>query len=220
MLNLYDFVGTADYYLLGAAAFWGVFCIIILWQRVGGKRFRSEDVQNKFLDEIDSYMKAGDLDSVKEMCSGDSRAVPRMIELAIENKDWEIEELEGMVMDRFQADVLSEFDARLNWVSTLIKASPMLGLIGTVAGMMGAFETLETATTSDPTKQLLADIRMALEHTLIGLLITVTLLVTVAFITNRIQKLEELVAFGMNRFFKSLRAYKESSRQQLKKRFS
>ena len=81
----------------------------------------------------------------------------------------------------------------------------MLGLIGTVAGMMGAFETLEMATAEEPTKKLLADIRMALEHTLYGLLITVTLLTGMAFINNRIRQLEELAVFGMNRFFDALR---------------
>jgi biopolymer transport protein ExbB/TolQ len=82
----------------------------------------------------------------------------------------------------------------------------MLGLIGTVAGMMGAFSTLENATAEEPTKQLLADIRMALEHTLVGLLITVTLLVNMASISNKIRELEELVVFGMNRFFDSFKA--------------
>ena len=82
----------------------------------------------------------------------------------------------------------------------------MLGLIGTVAGMMGAFATLENATAEEPTKQLLADIRMALEHTLVGLLITVTLLINMASINNKIRELEELVVFGMNRFFDTFRA--------------
>ena len=46
---------------------------------------------------------------------------------------------------------------------------------------------------------------MALEHTLYGLLITVTLLTGMAFINNRIRQLEELAVFGMNRFFDALR---------------
>ena len=74
--------------------------------------------------------------------------------------------------------------------------------------MMGAFETLETATTSEPTKQLLRDIRIALDHTLIGLLITVSLLVAMGVINNRIKDMEELAGFGLNRFFDLL----ESSR--------
>ena len=128
-----------------------------------------------------------------------------MISLAVKNRNLDQDKLESWVMDRFQFDVLSDIDSRITWISTLIKASPMLGLIGTVAGMMGAFRTLETAVAEEPTKQLLADIRMALEHTLIGLLITVALLIGMAFINNRIRQLEELAVFGMNRFFDGLR---------------
>jgi biopolymer transport protein ExbB/TolQ len=116
----------------------------------------------------------------------------------------ETEKLESWLMDRFQFDVMSDVENRLSWISTIIKAAPMLGLIGTVAGMMSAFETLETATAAEPTKQLLRDIRMALEHTLIGLLITVALLTAMASISNRIRQMEELVVFGMNRLFESL----------------
>ena len=214
MGSIYNFVGHADYYVLGAAAFWGLYCMIMVWTRVAQKRFRSEAEQEQFLDKIDQYLRAGDFESVQSTCDGDLRAVPMMVSLAVQNRSLDQDKLESWVMDRFQFDVLSDIDSRISWISTLIKASPMLGLIGTVAGMMGAFETLETATAEEPTKQLLADIRMALEHTLIGLLITVALLTAMASINNRIRQLEELAVFGMNRFFDGLR----ESQQQRKLR--
>ena len=206
MGGIYSFVGHAGYYVLGAAAFWGLYCVVIVWTRVAQKRFKTEAEQDLFLDQVEQHLRQGDFGSVETTCDGDLRAVPMMVSLAVKNRNLESEKLESWVMDRFQFDVLSDIESRINWISTLIKASPMLGLIGTVAGMMGAFETLETATAEEPTKKLLADIRMALEHTLIGLLITVTLLTAMAFINNRIRQLEELAVFGMNRFFDELRA--------------
>ncbi len=205
MGSIYNFVGHADYYVLGAAAFWGLYCMIMVWTRVAQKRFRNESEQEQFLDSISQQLRDGDFESIKSTCDGDLRAVPMMVALAVQNRSLDQDKLESWVMDRFQFDVLSDIDSRISWISTLIKASPMLGLIGTVAGMMGAFETLETATAEEPTKQLLADIRMALEHTLIGLLITVALLTAMASINNRIRQLEELAVFGMNRFFDGLR---------------
>ena len=205
MGGIYNFVGHADYYVLGAAAFWGLYCMIVVWTRVAQKRFRTEADQDVFLDRVEQHLRQGDFQSVEAACEGDQRAVPMMVSLAVKNRNLEQDKLESWVMDRFQFDVLSDIDSSVNWISTLIKASPMLGLIGTVAGMMGAFETLETATAEEPTKKLLGDIRMALEHTLIGLLITVTLLTAMAIINNRIRQLEELAVFGMNRFFDELR---------------
>jgi biopolymer transport protein ExbB/TolQ len=107
-------------------------------------------------------------------------------------------------MDRFQRDIIADLDQRISWISTVIKIAPMLGLLGTVAGMMGAFATLAEATTVEPTK-LALDIRIALETTLIGLSITVPLLIAMASINNRIKHMEELVAAGLTRF---LEAYK------------
>ena len=205
MGGIYNFVGHADYYVLAAAAFWGIYCMILVWTRVAQKRFKNEAEQELFLDKVEQHLRQGDFESVEAICDGDSRAVPMMVSLAVKNRNLEQDKLESWVMDRFQFDVLTDIDSRITWISTLIKASPMLGLIGTVAGMMGAFETLEMATAEEPTKKLLADIRMALEHTLYGLLITVTLLTGMAFINNRIRQLEELAVFGMNRFFDALR---------------
>lgn len=203
-MHIYEFVGTADYFFLGAAGLWGLYCIFLVAQRVSMLRFKSEEAQNGFMENVENFLSAGDFESAKNLCGEDRRALPRMMDLAIRCEDMPSDEMELLVMDTFQADVVSDFDASLNWVSTIIKAAPMLGLIGTVAGMMGAFATLEEATAADPTKQLLADIRMALEHTMIGLLITTTLLIIVAFVNNRIKRLEESVVFGMNRFFRTL----------------
>jgi hypothetical protein len=127
MGGIYNFVGHADYYLLAAAAFWGLYCMIVVWTRVGQKRFRTEADQDVFLDRVEQHLRQGDYESVESVCEGDQRAVPMMVSLAVKNRDLEPEKLESWVMDRFQFDVLSDIDARVNWISTLIKASPMLG---------------------------------------------------------------------------------------------
>jgi biopolymer transport protein ExbB/TolQ len=127
-----------------------------------------------------------------------------MIALALNNRELGYSKTRQLIMDRFQRDVIADLDQRIAWVSTVIKIAPMLGLLGTVAGMMGAFATLAEATTVEPSK-LALDIRIALETTLIGLTITVPLLIGMASISNRIKHMEELVAAGLTRF---LEAYK------------
>jgi biopolymer transport protein ExbB len=211
---LYSFIGQADYFLLSAAALWGLFCMHLVWTTVGRLRFKNEAAQNAFLDSIMPDLVRGNFESVQAACEGDKRALPMLVDLAVQNADLEPEALQNFVSDRFQYDAIAQIEGSVSWVSTIIKLAPMLGLIGTVAGMMGAFETLENATTSEPTKQLLADIRIALDHTLIGLLITVSLLVSMGVINNRIKSMEELVGFGLNRFFEAF----EEGRQARKAR--
>ncbi|MEP2776971.1 MAG: MotA/TolQ/ExbB proton channel family protein [Luteolibacter sp.] len=56
----------------------------------------------------------------------------------------------------------------INYISLIAQASPMLGLTGTVIGMVNAFATLKTAGAADPS-QLAGDISVALLTTLWGL---------------------------------------------------
>lgn len=206
---LYSFVGQADYFFLAGAALWGLFNLHLVWTLVARLRFKNEAAQDAFLDSIAPDLERGDYGAVQAKCEGDRRAIPMLVDIAMQNIDMEPQALHDLVSDRFQYDAIAQIEASTSWVSTIIKLAPMLGLIGTVAGMMGAFETLETATTSEPTKQLLADIRIALDHTLIGLLITVSLLIAMGVVNNRIKDMEELAGFGLNRFFELL----ETSRQ-------
>jgi biopolymer transport protein ExbB/TolQ len=201
---VYDLLGKADYVFLALAALWGTVCVILVWNRVNSKRFKSEEEQDRFLDKIEPQLLQGEFDAALQSCETDGRALPAMITLALNNRELGYSKTRQLIMDRFQRDVIADLDQRIAWVSTVIKIAPMLGLLGTVAGMMGAFATLASATTVEPTK-LALDIRIALETTLIGLSITVPLLIAMASINNRIKHMEELVAAGLTRF---LEAYK------------
>jgi biopolymer transport protein ExbB len=57
----------------------------------------------------------------------------------------------------------------INYISLCAQASPMLGLLGTVIGMVGAFGTLAQTGSADPA-QLAGDISVALLTTLWGLI--------------------------------------------------
>ncbi len=208
---LYSFIGHADYYLLAFAAFWGIFCVHMIWTQIGRIRYKTEAQQEEFLDSVARDISVGNFEQAEQACEGNPKVLPMLVSMALKNRELETPALQELVLDRFQYEVLAPIEARVGWVTTIIKLAPMLGLIGTVAGMMGAFNTLETATTSEPTKQLLRDIRMALDHTLIGLLITVTLLVIMGSVNNRIKDMEELVAFGLNRFFEVYEQGKKAS---------
>ena len=83
----------------------------------------------------------------------------------------------------------------------------MIGLLGTVLGMMGAFSKLAGADAVEANK-LANDIMFALITTACGLAIAIPLVLAVAFINIKIRKMEDLVAYGVNQFFE---IFKEAS---------
>jgi biopolymer transport protein ExbB/TolQ len=110
-----------------------------------------------------------------------------------------------MVLDRFQRDVLADLEFRLSWVNTVIKSAPMVGLLGTVIGMMGAFAKLSVGGADVKPDALAEDISVALITTASGLAIAIPLVMCITVINVRIRKMEDLSASGLSRFLESFR---------------
>lgn len=198
-------VGIVIYVMLALVAVWGGFCVAMVWTRVSRQRFNDEEDQSDFLDQLDEPLQRGDFQSAAELCAEDPRATPQLALLALNNRHIGYAKVRQMVMDRFQRDVLADLDHRLNWVTTVIKAAPMLGLLGTVIGMMGAFGKLyDNQGAVEPTA-LAGDIMVALITTACGLAIAIPLVFCMQSVNIRISKMEDLVASGMTRFLESFR---------------
>lgn len=202
---VYRYIGVALYVALAGIALWGAFCVIVVWRRVAQTRFRNEEEQDAFLQQIDETLESGDFKATVEICDGDPRAMPQLAMLAIDNREKGYAKVRALIADRFQRDVLSDLEYRLSWVYTVIKSAPMVGLLGTVVGMMGAFTELGAGDKVD-TKAMAETIGFALVTTACGLAIAIPLVLATASINVRIRKLEDLVAAGMTRFLESFKA--------------
>ena len=203
--TLTTMIGNLAYVALASLALWGAFCIVMIWARVGQKRFRNEVEQTEFLDAVDASLSKGRYEEATQICDGDPRAMCQLAWFAITNRKSGFEKVRLMVMDRFQRDILADLEYRLSWVNTVIKSAPMVGLFGTVIGMMGAFAKLATGDSVDP-GELADDISVALITTASGLAIAIPLVLCVTMINVRISKMEDLVSSGLTRFLESFRA--------------
>lgn len=192
-------VANSIYVVMAIVALWGAYCVIMVWSRVKAKSFRSEAHQRAFLDAISEPMSQGQYEDVANVCGRDPRALVQMVRLAIDNKDLGYTKVKALLLDRFERDVLADLDYRVTWVKTVIATAPMLGLLGTVLGMMGAFEKLASSSTVEPT-ELAGDISFALITTALGLIIAIPLVVSTASLNNRIKQLEDLISVGFSEF--------------------
>jgi biopolymer transport protein ExbB/TolQ len=203
--GLTDIVGFVIYTVLVVIALWGAFCVVMVWRRVAQKRFRNEDAQREFLAMLEEPLERGDFDTAGTICEGDPRAVPQLARLAISNRAIGFNKVRQLVIDRFQRDVMADLEFRVSWVNTVIKSAPMVGLLGTVMGMMGAFGKLAAAENVKP-DQLAEDISLALITTACGLAIAIPLVISMASINVRIRKMEDLAISGLTRVLESFRA--------------
>ena len=192
-----EFLGYCIYVAMAAAAIYGAFCVVLLIRRIAQKRFNSEAAADEFLDQVREGIEKRDFDGTSELCDSPaywSKAVSQLTMVAIVNRETPIRKLRQLLAERFERDILADFEYRVSWVNTIVKAAPMLGLLGTVVGMINAFANIAAAEAvgTDP-KMLADDISFALNTTAIGLTIAIPLVLGGALVNVRIGKLQDQV---------------------------
>jgi biopolymer transport protein ExbB len=208
MEQLFYLIGVATYGAQALTALWGGFNVVLAWRRVAQVQFRREADQDRFLDELEDRLQSGEFEEAAALSENNRKAMPQLALYAIENRDMDYNKLQRRLTERLQNDLLADLEHRLSWVGTVIKTAPMLGLFGTVIGMMGAFANLGSGTKVDP-GQLAQDIFFALITTAIGLATAMPLLVCLAAINVRIRKMEDLVAAGLTRLIEAVKLVSE-----------
>jgi len=141
-------------------------------------------------------LEAGEYTAAAEMCADDSRALPQLAHVAILNRNIGYDPLRQLLMELLQQDVLGELEYRTGWIATTIKSGPLLGLFGTVLGMMAAFGRIGTGEKVQPS-QIAAEISIALICTAMGLATAIPFNFLLAAISIRMRRLQESLGSGL-----------------------
>jgi len=205
MEQIFTYLGYVIYLVMALIALWGAYCVVMVAARVRQKQFVSEEQQTAFLEAVEEPLARGEYNAAAEVCDGDRRATCQLAELAINNRKLGFSKVKQLIADRFQRDVLQDLEYRLSWVYTVIKVAPMIGLLGTVLGMMAAFAKLAIPNANVEVAKLAQDIQFALITTALGLTIAIPFVLCTAYINVQIKKMEDLVSYGVNQFLEIFR---------------
>jgi biopolymer transport protein ExbB/TolQ len=197
-------LGDACYVFLAINFLWGLYNIIVGFRRVKELSFRSHDEQAEFMDHVLEPLQAGQYDAVVQICSDDARALPQLIELAVANRGLGYDQLRQVVTEVLQRDVMGDLEYRTNWIATVIKCGPLLGLFGTVLGMMAAFGRIGTGEKVQPS-QIADEISIALICTAMGLGTAIPFNLMLASLTARIRRFQDALGAGLARSLDVLR---------------
>ena len=216
---LYQVLEVADkviYATLGITAMFGIFTVIMVTRRIAQKRFARPAQAEAFLEEVHDNLKSGNTEAVVELCDSPrywSKAVPQLIVVAMQNLDRPAGKVRRLMAERFETDVLADLEYRAGWIATVVKSAPMLGLLGTVIGMINAFQTIAGSGKQGVDPSALADdIGVALFTTAIGLTVAIPMTVLGAMVSVRIGKLSDGVQEQVGRFVDDLDAIRASGK--------
>jgi len=142
----------------------------------------------KLLNDVEGALKSGGVESAQEVCRNTKGPVASIFYQGLERSNEGIDMVEKSIV-AYGSVQMGLLEKGLSWISLFIALAPMLGFMGTVIGMIGAFDAIEAA--GDISPSLVAGgIKVALLTTVFGLIVAMILQV---FYNYLIAKVDSIV---------------------------
>lgn len=139
---------------------------------------------DKLLMKIEDSLGSGGIDAAKEVCRTTRGPVASIFYQGLDRAGEGIDVAEKAVIS-YGSVQMGLLEKNLSWIQLFISIAPMLGFMGTVIGMIAAFDSIQLA--GDVSPQLVASgIKVALITTVSGLVVAIILQIFYNYIVSKI----------------------------------
>ncbi len=139
---------------------------------------------DKLLGRIDEHLKTGDVSGAMEVCKSTQGPTASILYEGLRNTENGADAVEKSIVS-YGAVQMGLLEKGLVWISLFIAIAPMLGFMGTVIGMIGAFDRIEAVGDLSPSV-VAGGIKVALLTTVFGLITAIILQVFYNYIVSKI----------------------------------
>ena len=136
---------------------------------------------------VESCESHEDVAMLRRLCQQHASPLSRLLTLAADHLDWPKADNEAALQTRARHEIV-RLERGLVVLEIIVGIAPLLGLVGTIVGMMTAFGDVGMASQIDAAK-LAQGIALILRATLIGLLIAIPALIFWSYYTKKIEML-------------------------------
>jgi len=137
------------------------------------------------VDEIEALLEAEEYQEAMEVCESDPCYFTNVVAAGLAKLNTGFDTMEKTIGETLD-DENSKLNGKLSWLTLIAAVGPMLGLLGTVQGMIGAFDQIAASKGQATPDQLADNIAMALITTLLGLMVAIPVTSAFVVIRNRV----------------------------------
>lgn len=142
-----------------------------------------------FMAQIQKLVMADNIDRAIKLCNAaPSRALPRVIKAGLTRANKGEVEIQNAI-EEATLEVVPKVQKRTPALAVLANISTLIGLLGTIIGLIEAFEALESATPENRQQMLSRGIALAMNTTAFGLIIAIPTLVAHLILSGMTKKI-------------------------------
>jgi len=137
-------------------------------------------------DKVQPLLANGEFDEAREMTSKDESTISQVLNmgLSLQGAVRRREDIE-IAMEESMMEIVPRLEKRTGYVALASSIATLLGLLGTIMGLIQAFTAVANANPAEKADLLSASISVAMNTTAFGLMVAIPLLITHAVLTNK-----------------------------------
>jgi len=141
----------------------------------------------KLTQNVEDALASGGVEAAKEVCRNTKGPIASIFYQGLDRTDEGVEAAEKAVV-AYGGVQMGQLEKNVSWISLFIALAPMLGFMGTVIGMIQAFDKIEAAGDMNPSL-VAGGIKVALLTTVFGLIVAIILQIFYNYIIAKIDSI-------------------------------
>ena len=147
----------------------------------------SEINAKKLMKDIDEHVERGDVEGAKQLCRDTRGPVASICYQGLMHINEQMDDIERSIYS-YGSVQTAKLEKGTSWIKLFIAMAPSLGFLGTVIGMVMAFEQIQIAGDIGPTI-VASGMKVALITTIFGIVVALILQLFYSYITSKIEHL-------------------------------
>lgn len=173
---------------------------------------RSKADNRKLWDKLQPLLRNNDYASAFEMTSDSKAAVGQVLNYGISRLRTTTDRQEvEMSMEESLLEVTPQLEKRTQYLAVLANIATLLGLLGTIIGLIQAFTAVANVNPAEKADLLSASISVAMNTTAFGLMVAIPLLLMHAVLQARTTELVDSIEMASVKFLNAIRTMPKSN---------
>ena len=159
----------------------GVAIAVERWMQLG----RTRNENRKMWDQVQPVLSQGEFDKAREMVNDEKSTISQMLSMGLARQGTvrRREDIE-IAMEESMIEIIPQLEKRTPYLALLSNIATLLGLLGTIMGLIEAFTAVSNANPAEKADLLSASISVAMNTTAFGLMVAIPLLLVHAKLTS------------------------------------
>jgi biopolymer transport protein ExbB len=211
---IYSFVG---FFVTGGPFMYPILVVFAVGAAIAAERYvtlsmvtaRNRSVWNK----LQPALMDGDFDTAREMTSKDNSTISKLLSMGLARQGAvrRREDIE-IAMEESMMEIIPQLEKRTPYVALASSIATLLGLLGTIMGLIQAFTAVANANPAEKADLLSASISVAMNTTAFGLMVAIPLLITNTVLTAKTGEIVDSLEMAS---VKALNVISASTRRQV-----